>query len=104
MPKDGRQPLWKPTRDRQDFSEELYVNVTYGLDPIEYAVKITVDTTAGSFELPNYWNGEKPGPLLPQQPECREDQNCEHQYTEYDPLTRILPVLHRSHNYPRDID
>lgn len=65
MPADMRQSPWSSTRDRQDFSEELYVNITYGrvsstehsLD--RYIVKIVVNTTAGYLELPNYSNGGK---------------------------------------------
>lgn len=82
MPTDVSQSVRKPTRDRQDFSEELYVNVTfrqYEEARIEYTMKITVDTTAGYFELPNNFNGGKPGPLLAKQSEC--GLNCRPQFS-----------------------
>ncbi|RMJ21131.1 hypothetical protein PHISP_07999, partial [Aspergillus sp. HF37] len=87
MPASTTQSPWKPTRDRQDFTEELYVNVAYLPEDsegsqVEYTVKIAVDTTAGYFELPNYFNGGKPGPLLPKQPEC--GLNCARQFDQYE--------------------
>ncbi|RJE26738.1 hypothetical protein PHISCL_00969 [Aspergillus sclerotialis] len=82
MPANASQPLWKPTRDRQDFSEELFVHTTVGR--YEYTVKITVDTTAGYFELPNYLNGGNPGPLLPKFPECTLESDCLGQVYRYE--------------------
>jgi hypothetical protein len=59
MPAALRQSPWNPTHNRQDFSEELYLNITIpggdsGSD-YRWAVfiyKVTVNTTAGYFELP----------------------------------------------------
>lgn len=85
MPGNRTQSPWKNERTRQDIHEELYLkmnfsgdyNVTYAdpfkdyLQPIEpgiYAKKLTLDTTAGYFELPNYKNGGVPGPLISNDP------------------------------------
>lgn len=72
MPSDQSQSPWKATRNRQDFSEVLYINATLngydeaqGLGPSQF-YRITVNTTAGYFELPNYINGGVAGPLLSQ--------------------------------------
>ncbi|GAD99582.1 hypothetical protein PVAR5_8298 [Paecilomyces variotii No. 5] len=69
MPADLTQSPWKPTSNRQDFSEELFLNLTFyhsevwNQSAINYR-KMTVNTTAGYFELPNYMNGGVAGPLL----------------------------------------
>jgi len=78
MPATSNQSTWRKTRERQDFSEHLYLNLTGKLEsrdnPLEGRVKrseyskITVTTTAGYFELPNYKNGQQPGPLLDEDP------------------------------------
>ncbi|KAL4789840.1 hypothetical protein BDV19DRAFT_373524 [Aspergillus venezuelensis] len=86
MPGDITQSPWRTTRDRQDFSELLYLNVSqYGYIGSDYAgpntrfYRLTLDTTAGYFELPNYMNGGVAGELLEKDPSdlCRED--CEEQ-------------------------
>jgi hypothetical protein len=82
MPTDIREVLWQATRDRQDFSEELYVRIdTEFMD--QYTVKITVNTTAGYFELPNYFNGGHPGPLLQQSPSPECGDGCTEQWSDY---------------------
>lgn len=72
MPANVTQSPWRPTRNRQDFSEELYlkVSVSFPIDniPPDNAYKITLNTTAGYFELPNYMNGGTAGPLLDEDP------------------------------------
>lgn len=75
MPANQTQSPWKPVRTRQDFSEELYLNLSVSgfssifLNGIQGGLfKITVNTTAGFFELPNYMNGQLPGPLLDDDP------------------------------------
>ncbi len=77
MPTNVTESPWKPTRDRQDFSEELYIKITLSdcpadvIDSIPQSpsfYRITVNTTAGYFELPNYMNGGVAGPLLDQDP------------------------------------
>ncbi|KAI0451725.1 hypothetical protein F5B21DRAFT_485885 [Xylaria acuta] len=70
MPGNQTASPWKASYERQDFTEKLYLKIT--LDGFEsaqirsgdYYSKITLDTTAGFFELPNYMNGGVPGPLL----------------------------------------
>jgi len=79
MPNDNTIPPWKFNRDRQDFTEELYLNITlaghgYGYNegigaiPAISYIKITLYTTAGYFELPNYTNKGVAGPLLDKDP------------------------------------
>ncbi|KAJ5835334.1 hypothetical protein N7447_001360 [Penicillium robsamsonii] len=86
MPGNMTESPWRVGRTRQDFSEVLYLNMTQE----EYAsggysgqgagnkalYRITVDTTAGFFELPNYMNKGVPGPLLDQDPLDLCDQHC----------------------------
>lgn len=78
MPANATESPWKATRARQDFSEELYVKMTVDWSNIKddpsfvpgnYSFKVTLDTTAGYFELPNYENGQLPGPLLTNTPD-----------------------------------
>ncbi|CAG8386465.1 unnamed protein product [Penicillium salamii] len=77
MPGNQTKSPWKATRERQDLVEELYVKATldWDFEPIDkqnppswapgnYTFKITLNTTAGYFELPNYHNNQRPGPLL----------------------------------------
>ncbi|PGH12453.1 hypothetical protein AJ79_04289 [Helicocarpus griseus UAMH5409] len=72
---------WKATYGRQDFSEELYVRMNlkwerdglhYSFVPGNYSFKITLNTTASYFELPNYMNGQLPSPILDNGP----DRDC----------------------------
>lgn len=86
------QSPWQATRDRQDFSEELFLSISF--DGTSYMpvnetpnrqktlYKITLHTTAGYFELPNYMNGELPGPLLDYDPtkHCGDDCNLQSTY------------------------
>ena len=76
MPTDLTKSPWKATRDRQDFSEELYLDISFGIQTegadlfdyhpgtSRYQLKIVLGTTAGYFELPNYMNNGTAGPLL----------------------------------------
>jgi hypothetical protein len=75
---------WKPTRERQDFTEELFLNVTLvnyeigedtGYNHAYY--KVTVRTTGGYFELPNYMNNGVAGPLLDHDPNEVCGNDCE---------------------------
>lgn len=66
MPGDIRISPWKPTRDRQDITEELYINITLANRAMHYRVR--TQSSLGYFELPNIMNGNKPGPLLQQDP------------------------------------
>ncbi|KAF8812036.1 hypothetical protein BYT27DRAFT_7088253 [Phlegmacium glaucopus] len=79
MPANQIDSPWKPVRTRQDFSEELYLNISVigwsGWD-VQGLFKITVNTTAGFFELPNYMNGQLPGPLLDDDPSHYCDRDC----------------------------
>lgn len=77
MPADLRNSPWKATGNRQDFTEALWLNVTFWnqsasgtggvVFPSLYS-KVTVTTSAGYFELPNYMNSQLAGPLLDNDP------------------------------------
>lgn len=66
---------WKATRGRQVFNETLYINVTGGnYDNSKRCIaKIDVKTTAGMFEMSNYMNDGRPGPLLANAPVITHD-------------------------------
>ncbi|CAI7654304.1 unnamed protein product [Penicillium discolor] len=98
MPRDLTTSLWKSTRDRQDFTEELYLNVTlinYNVNKLNQDqqnstfYKVTLDTTAGYFELPNYMNGEVAGPLLEKDPNSLCGEHCEPETTNGDEEHKI---------------
>jgi hypothetical protein len=78
--------LARKARNRQDFSEVLYLNMTqedYRTRDHQTLFQITVNTTAGFFELPNYMNKGVPGPLLDQDPAELCDQHCPSQFNTY---------------------
>ena len=88
MPYNMTEPPWKSTRARQDFSEQLYLNITMnGLSsalpketphsPGMVFCKVTVNTTAGYFELPNIKNNLTAGPLLVDDPNNHCGSDCE---------------------------
>ncbi|PKX90040.1 uncharacterized protein P174DRAFT_515258 [Aspergillus novofumigatus IBT 16806] len=70
---------------RSEFSETLYLNFTStqgysGDTPADGKLyRITVNTTAGYFELPNYMNEGVPGPLLEQDPVSLCGADCRYQ-------------------------
>ena len=72
---------WTETRNRQNFTETLYINVTnpdidYSTSPLANGTlfRISLNTTAGYFELPSYMNNQTAGPLLDTDPtgDCDE--------------------------------
>ncbi|KAJ6529670.1 hypothetical protein B0H19DRAFT_1274063 [Mycena capillaripes] len=85
MPANMSAAPWRATRDRQDFSEMLYlaVNLTTAagwalqVPKGAYFTRITVNTSAGFFELPNYMNGGIAGPLLAEDPTVRAPGKCD---------------------------
>ena len=54
------------SRDRQDLSEDLYLDLSQSSANITYHCGI--NTTIGYFELPNYWNNHNAGELLSKWP------------------------------------
>ncbi|KAJ7441120.1 hypothetical protein FB451DRAFT_1441581 [Mycena latifolia] len=66
MPANMSAAPWRATRDRQDFSEVLYL-----------AVNLTTAAGVGFFELPNYMNGGIAGPLLAEDPTVRAPGKCD---------------------------
>ncbi|PWY93017.1 hypothetical protein BO94DRAFT_622225 [Aspergillus sclerotioniger CBS 115572] len=91
MPADLRVSPRTNTRARQNFTEELYLNVSLSealrseiedgdtFMPVSQYFRITVDTTAGYFELPNYMSGQTAGPLLQDDPSSECGNSCEAQ-------------------------
>ncbi|KAJ7926904.1 hypothetical protein B0H13DRAFT_1972177 [Mycena leptocephala] len=85
MPANMSAAPWRATRDRQDFSEVLYlaVNLTTAagwelrVPTGAYFTRITVNTSVGFFELPNYMNGGIAGPLLAEDPTVRAPGKCD---------------------------
>ena len=82
MPGNLTNSPWKATRDRQDITELLYLNVTLedksvktGITDNSTVFKVQANSTAGYFELPNYMNGG-PGPLLEKDPNSACDVHC----------------------------
>lgn len=78
MPANMTKMPWKPQKSRQDFTEELYLKMNFTErqwlgnpddEPGVHTVRITMATTAGYFELPNYRNNLTAGELLNDGPE-----------------------------------
>ncbi|KAJ5317150.1 hypothetical protein N7508_001658 [Penicillium antarcticum] len=88
IPNDITKSPWRPTRDRQDFFEELYLNFTVANSNMTKAestfYKVKLDTTAGYFELPNYMNNGVAGHLLDEGPNttatCGRGTECAWQW------------------------
>ncbi|KAF2229483.1 hypothetical protein EV356DRAFT_455776, partial [Viridothelium virens] len=73
MPSNQTHSPWQATRDRQDISEQLYLNISTNstssnLTAYTGLFRITLNTSMGYFELPNYYNDQQPGPLLDKSP------------------------------------
>ncbi|OBT85072.1 hypothetical protein VE02_07336 [Pseudogymnoascus sp. 03VT05] len=81
LPGNMSQSPWRNQNSRQDITEELYLKMNFsgnydysgwishqGAQPGTYSNKLTLRTTTGYFELPNYMNGQVPGPLLDELP------------------------------------
>ena len=78
---DAIQSPWKPTGDRQDIIERLFLKIrsnesiyTYSYNiPANATFELVVNSTLGYFELPNYYN-KIAGPLLTIDPryDCKE--------------------------------
>ncbi|KAF2721973.1 hypothetical protein K431DRAFT_62802 [Polychaeton citri CBS 116435] len=88
---------WRATRDRQDISEQLYLNIsTYsmlsGSTPFVGLYRITLNTTLGYFELPNIFNDHVAGPLLEQSP-----------WKDAAPTNRSVQLPINSGQYRRDL-
>lgn len=80
MPSDQRLSPWKDSRARQDFGEELFLNISRSdSNPGGSTYRLSVNTTAGYFELPSYLNGGLAGALLPDDPWHYCDEQCQAQ-------------------------
>ncbi|KAJ7074106.1 hypothetical protein C8F01DRAFT_1272425 [Mycena amicta] len=79
MPGNVTASPWKSQRSRQDFSEELYLNITLsGFDGIQ-AFSGADTSFYSKITLPNYMNGGINGPLLTDDPSHYCDLACETQ-------------------------
>lgn len=77
---------WQATRDRQDISEEMYMDMSFGLfDGVTGSQKlanqtfqVAVNTSLGYFALPNYNSSGIAGPLLAKDPDsyCNNTYQC----------------------------
>jgi hypothetical protein len=111
MPNVTSKSPWVATRNRQDFSELLYLNVsvqdqnlqTEGVTPASGALyEINLRTTAGYFELPNFMNNGTPGPLLESDPTPNCGTNCKKQtdhYSYYQRARRDGSIIGNATNY-----
>jgi hypothetical protein len=96
MPANQSVSPWRNTTTRQDFTEELFLNISvigYELNEEVYRLRerddlvtggtfrVTSTTTAGYFELPNYMNGGQSGPIIDGDPDDSEHCgiDCERQ-------------------------
>ncbi|KAL9064636.1 MAG: hypothetical protein Q9157_007761 [Trypethelium eluteriae] len=106
MPIDATISPWKYTRQRQDFSETLYVDFScnssfYGNYPVSDTTpdennvsnlprivngtyRVNLNTTAGYFELPNAKNGGVAQPLLADDPKGHCGIDCNDQWHDQD--------------------
>lgn len=94
MPENQISSPWTWTRQRQEFSEELYLHLIAAepqkimppRDQWSGYFKITMNTKAGFFELPNYMNGGLPGELLIDGPSNHCGRDCVLQGNIFDPI------------------
>lgn len=76
---------WTLSRDRQDISEELWIDLSINEDELgpvgvfngwygtsNFTLHCTADTTRGYFEIPNVRTGNTPGDLLEEWPNVEE--------------------------------
>ncbi|KAL1801411.1 hypothetical protein ACET3X_001753 [Alternaria dauci] len=64
MPTNISDTPWQATHNRQDITEDLYLNIsTIHSGPISH-YRVTAKTSLGYFELPSAKNGNRAGPLL----------------------------------------
>jgi hypothetical protein len=86
MPGNMSESPWKNQMMGQDFSEELYLKMNFSghfqaaisnlvVPSGIYSRKLTLHTTTGYFELPNYANGQVPGPLIKKGPFVNSPRN-----------------------------
>ncbi|KAK0642342.1 hypothetical protein DIS24_g9124 [Lasiodiplodia hormozganensis] len=72
-------PIMNGTRDRQDFEEVFYLNISTAISWKEYHAsnifRVRARTTIGYFELPNNYNDGTHGPLLDKFPSIPDDDD-----------------------------
>ncbi|KAI7214520.1 hypothetical protein KC333_g5974 [Hortaea werneckii] len=108
MPATQRRSPWQATRSRQDITETLYLKLRSDPHSIDFpgvpvrsardcTFKITLNTTAGYFELPNYLNGQTAGPLLTDDPSlhCGTDCPVQRNFAAHEPNVINLNISSR---------
>jgi hypothetical protein len=88
MPNVTSKSPWVETRNRQEFSESLYLNISLpgsilGTSDGSAFYEIILRTTAGYFELPNFMNNGTPGALLESDPTPSCNITCMRQVNQY---------------------
>lgn len=88
MPNVTSKSPWAETRDRQEFSESLYLNISLPGTILRTSdssafYEIILRTTAGYFELPNFMNNGTPGALLESDPTPNCNITCMRQVSQY---------------------
>jgi hypothetical protein len=104
LPGNVSQSPWQATNARQDFTEVLYVNIKSNYtatledeleidnyEPFMKPFKVTMNTTAGLFEMPSVKNGQIAGPL-DSNLSCANKYSCNkpisrQEYSYFDPST-----------------
>lgn len=93
---------WKNTPDRQDITEEFWLDYQRTPQPVDggiwgitdggsnYTQHCYGNSTLGYFELPNYWNGHVAGPLLDKVPPNGPNLTYRNGYLQE--LTAGLPI------------
>lgn len=94
MPTNYSNSVIQNTRMRQDFSESLYVNVSLNgffefISNTSALYKVDLNTTIGYFEMPNFMNGLKPGPLLEVDPGRLCGKDCNEQGSGKNPIMSV---------------
>ncbi|KAJ5610595.1 hypothetical protein N7510_007314 [Penicillium lagena] len=110
MPGNVSKSPWKNQNNRQDIYEELYLRMNFsnsessGLAPVGvnsgiYSRKLTLQTTMGYFELPNYANGGFPGPLIEGDPFTNTTPNLRKRNQDNDTAWNILHATEKFNSY-----
>lgn len=97
-PGDSDEFPFTPSRHRQDFSEELYIDFNMDRSMVlstnndNFTTHCTSSTSRGYFELGNVWNDYVYGPLLDKWPSPDEMEKDFHDYREDDSFRTVHPT------------
>ncbi|KAJ5175919.1 uncharacterized protein N7482_001796 [Penicillium canariense] len=110
MPGNVSKSPWKNQKNRQNISEELYLRMNFsnsesswfsplGVKSGLYSRKLTLQTTMGYFELPNYANDGFPGPLIEGDPFANATPNLYKRNLDNETAWNILNATEKVSNY-----